>query len=42
VLEDVLYRQMLRYRQRPDNIFTGTPDRMQDLYLAMQQASAGQ
>ena len=42
VLEDVLYRQMLRYRQRPDNIFTGTPDRMQALYLAMQQASAGQ
>jgi spermidine synthase len=42
VLEDVLYRQMLRYRQRPDNIFTGTPDRMQALYLAMMQASAGQ
>jgi spermidine synthase len=42
VLEDVLYRQMLRYRQRPDNIFTGTPDRMQALYLAMLQESAGQ
>ncbi len=42
VLEDVLYRQMLRYRQRPDNIFTGSPDRMQALYLAMLQESAGQ
>jgi hypothetical protein len=41
-LEDVLYRQMLRYRQRPDNLFTGSPDRMQALYLAMLRESAGQ
>jgi spermidine synthase len=41
-LEDVLYRQMLRYRERPDNLFTGSPDRMQALYLAMLRESAGQ
>jgi spermidine synthase len=41
-LEDVLYRQMLRYRERPDNLFTGSADRMQALYLAMLRESAGQ
>jgi spermidine synthase len=41
-LEDVLYRQMLRYRERPDNLFTGSPERMQALYLAMLRESAGQ
>src|SRR6202050_2627999 len=41
-LEDVLYRQMLRYRERPDNLFTGSPDRMQALYLAMLRESTGQ
>ncbi len=41
-LEDVLYRQMLRYRQRPDNLFTGSPERVQALYEAMLRESAGQ
>jgi spermidine synthase len=41
-LEDVLYRQMLRYRQRPDNIFTGSAERTQALYAAMLRESAGQ
>jgi spermidine synthase len=41
-LEDVLYRQMLRYRQRPDDLFTGSPERIQALYLAMLRESAGQ
>jgi spermidine synthase len=41
-LEDVLYRQMLRYRERPDGLFTGSPERMQALYLAMLRESAGQ
>ncbi len=27
-LEDVLYRQMLRYRERPDKLFTGSPEKM--------------
>jgi spermidine synthase len=41
-LEDALYRQMLRYRQRPDNLFTGSPERTQALYLAMLRESSGQ
>jgi spermidine synthase len=41
-LEDVLYRQMLRYRERPDGLFTGSPERTQALYLAMLRESAGQ
>ena len=38
-LEDDLYRKMLQYRKRPDNIFTGSPDTLQMLYNAMAQAS---
>jgi spermidine synthase len=34
-LEDYLYRQMLKYRKQPDNIFTGSPQRIQELYRAM-------
>jgi len=41
-LEDVLYRQMLRYRQRPDGLFTGSPERVQALYGAIARESAGQ
>jgi hypothetical protein len=41
-LEDVLYRQMLQYRQRPDGLFTGSPDRIQALYGAIARESAGQ
>ena len=41
-LEDVLYRQMLRYRERPDKLFTGSPDKIQALYGAMMRESAGQ
>lgn len=36
-LEDYLYRQMLKYRKRPDNIFTGTPQTLRTLYEAMSQ-----
>lgn len=40
VLEDVLYRQMLRYRRPPADLFTGSPERLRDLYIAMERASA--
>ncbi|HVV46783.1 MAG TPA: fused MFS/spermidine synthase, partial [Bryobacteraceae bacterium] len=41
-LEDVLYRQMLQYRRRPDGIFTGSAARLQVLYEAMLRESSGQ
>ncbi|HEY3825737.1 MAG TPA: fused MFS/spermidine synthase [Bryobacteraceae bacterium] len=41
-LEDVLYRQMLRYRQAPVPLFTGSAGTLQQLYLAMARESAGQ
>jgi spermidine synthase len=34
-LEDVIYRQMLRFRRRPGNLFTGSPERLQTLLSAM-------
>jgi hypothetical protein len=40
-LEDTLYRQMLRYRQRPDGMFTGSPERVQALYAEMIRESGG-
>jgi spermidine synthase len=36
-LEDALYRAMLRYRKRPDDIFTGSARTIQALYSAMMQ-----
>ncbi|HWF07399.1 MAG TPA: fused MFS/spermidine synthase [Bryobacteraceae bacterium] len=41
-LEDVLYRQMLRYRRRPDGMFTGSPDKIESLYGAILRESSGQ
>jgi spermidine synthase len=41
-LEDVLYRQMLRYRRRPDGMFTGSPEKIQQLYAAIIRESGGQ
>jgi spermidine synthase len=41
-LEDDLYRQMLKYRRRPDNIFTGSPQQLLALYTAMARESGGQ
>lgn len=40
-LEDYLYRQMLRYRQPPYDIFTGSSERMRDLYVEMVRESGG-
>jgi spermidine synthase len=40
-LEDNLYRQMLRYRQRPDGMFTGSPEKIQALYGAIMRESFG-
>jgi spermidine synthase len=34
-LEDTLYREMLRYRQPPLNLFTGSPEQMQSLFSAL-------
>ena len=34
-LEDSLYREMLRYRQSPTNIFAGSPGQMTALLSAM-------
>ena len=39
-LEDYLYREMLRYRQRPDNLFAGSPERLRDLYTEMARESS--
>jgi spermidine synthase len=38
-LEDTLYREILRHRQRPQGLFTGSPERMQALDSAL--ASTG-
>ena len=38
-LEDMLYRQMLKYRQAADNVFAGSPQRLRDLYIAMARES---
>jgi hypothetical protein len=41
-LEDTLYREMLRYRQSPANIFAGSPEQMLALFSAMSgQLNAG-
>lgn len=41
-LEDVLYRKILRYRQEPEGVFTGSPQHIQALYQSMiQQSYAG-
>jgi spermidine synthase len=34
-MEDQIYRQMMRYRQYPENLFSGSPQRMQSLQLAL-------
>jgi len=34
-LEDYIYRQMLRYRRIPQNIFTGSPELVQSVLLAI-------
>jgi spermidine synthase len=34
-MEDAIYRQMIAYRRRPENIFTGSPQRLQALMLAI-------
>jgi spermidine synthase len=40
-MEDEIYRQMISYRRRPDNIFTGSPERLQALMMAIATGSAG-
>ena len=39
-MEDEIYRQMISYRRRPDNIFTGSPERLQALMMAIATGSA--
>jgi spermidine synthase len=39
-LEDYLYREMLEYRQPPINMFTGSPERLRDLYIEMARESS--
>ncbi len=34
-MEDQIYRDMLRYRRQPDNLFSGSPDRVQSLNYAI-------
>jgi len=34
-LEDVIYRQMLQYRRPPQNLFTGSPQRVQTLLYSL-------
>jgi spermidine synthase len=41
VLEDVLYRQMLRYREKPEGLFSGSPEKMQALWEAIARESNG-
>jgi spermidine synthase len=38
-LDDFLYREMLSYRQEPDNIFTGSPEKVESIWKVIQQAS---
>jgi spermidine synthase len=38
-LEDELYRTILRYRQKPGNLFTGSPERVSDLMAAVARES---
>jgi spermidine synthase len=38
-LEDQIYRDMLRYRRPPENLFTGAPDRVQSLQYALSSGS---
>jgi spermidine synthase len=40
-MEDQIYRQMISYRRRPLNIFTGSPDRVQALMLAIAGGAGG-
>jgi spermidine synthase len=40
-MADSLYRQILRYRRLPANIFTGSAERMRALYYAMLPETAG-
>jgi spermidine synthase len=39
-LEDYLYREMLKYRQPPVSMFTGSPARLRDLYIEMARESS--
>jgi spermidine synthase len=39
-LEDQIYRDMLRYRRQPDNLFSGSPDRVQSLEYAITSGSS--
>ncbi len=34
-LADAIYREMLRYRQVPENLFAGSPERVQTLRYSM-------
>jgi hypothetical protein len=34
-LEDAIYKEMIAFRRRPENIFTGSPQRLQALMMAM-------
>ncbi len=38
-LEDVLYREMLKYRRPPSDLFTGSAQRLRDLYIEMARES---
>ncbi len=40
-LEDTIYRQMISYRRLPENIFTGSPQRIQALMLAIASGFGG-
>ncbi|HUK29617.1 MAG TPA: fused MFS/spermidine synthase [Candidatus Acidoferrum sp.] len=40
-MEDEIYRQMISYRRRPDNIFTGSPERVQAVMMAIATGSGG-
>jgi spermidine synthase len=40
-LEDFIYRQMLSYRRPPWNIFTGSPERVQSLMIAISADGGG-
>jgi spermidine synthase len=40
-LEDFIYRQMLRYRRPPLNLFTGSPERVQALLIAVSAEGGG-
>jgi hypothetical protein len=38
-MEDAIYREIMKYRRPPENVFTGAPERMEALLFALSAAN---